>query len=150
MCSRATSTAAGTPPSEARGERRQLRELVLGRWRRDVRQRARQLVDQLVEPAHARGVRRVHRVRTGLGLEEDVLDQVEPLAVVIERGDVTGEREHRIGPAEWIGRNVRQVLDLAHDVVAEVPDDPTVERRQLGEARRAVPESSASSAASAP
>ena len=84
-------------------------------------------------------VRGVDRVGVGaLGHEEHVLDQVEPLAVVVERGDVPGEREHRVGPAERVVRHVREPLDLAHDVVAEVADDATVERRQLGEARRAV------------
>ena len=83
--------------------------------------------------------------------EEDVLDQVEALAEVVERGDVPGERQHRVGQAEVVGRHVGQALDLAHDVVAEVADDAAVERRELGEASaRGTRASSASSAASAP
>ena len=70
---------------------------------------------------------------------------------MVERGHVTGHRQHRVGHAEVVGRHVGQALDLAHDVVAEVADDAAVERRELGDAsapgRRA---SSASSAASAP
>ena len=57
---------------------------------------------------------------------------------MVERGDVTGDRQHRVGQPEVVVRHVGQALDLAHDVVAEVADDATVERRQLGELRRAV------------
>ena len=42
------------------------------------------------------------------------------------------------GSPSVVGRDVGQALDLAHDVVAEVADDAAVERRQLGDARRAV------------
>ena len=69
---------------------------------------------------------------------EHVLDQVEPLAEVVERGDVPGERQHRVGHARDRRRGRREALDLAHDVVAELADDAAVERRQLGELRRAV------------
>ena len=125
--------------AQRRGERRQLRELLRRRRRRDVRKRTCELVHQLVEPAHGSGVRGVHRVVRRVRLEEDVLDQIEALPVVVERGDVTGQRQHRVGPALRVRRDVRQVLDLAHDVVPEVADDAAVERWQLSEARRAVP-----------
>ena len=46
--------------------------------------------------------------------------------------------DHRVGPADRVGRDVGEALDLAHDVVAEVADDATVERRQLVELRRTV------------
>ena len=36
------------------------------------------------------------------------------------------------------GGNVGQMLDLAHDVVAEVADETAVQRRQLGQHRRSV------------
>ncbi len=115
--------------SERGRERWQLGELVVRRRRRHVRQRSGELVHQVVEPPHRSGVRRVDRVRAGIGREEDVLDEVETLAVVVERGDVPGERQHRIGPADRIGGPVRKVLDLAHHVVAEVADDSPVKRR---------------------
>ena len=46
------------------------------------------------------------------------------------------------GVAEVVGGHVGQALDLAHDVVAEVADEPAVQRRQLGQRRRAVGASS--------
>ena len=58
-----------------------------------------------------------------------------PLPEVVERGDVTGECEHGVGPAHRVVRHVRQVLDLAHDVVAEVPHDAAVQRRQVRQRR---------------
>ena len=57
---------------------------------------------------------------------------------MVERGDVAGDREHRVGQAEIVGRHVGEPLDLAHDVVPEVADDTTVERRQVVELRGAV------------
>ena len=42
------------------------------------------------------------------------------------------------GQALVVGGHVGQVLDLADDVVAEVADEPAVQRRQVGEARRPV------------
>ena len=57
---------------------------------------------------------------------------------MVERGDVTGDRQHRVGQPEVVGRHVGQALDLAHDVVAEVADDAAVERRELVDVRRAV------------
>ena len=104
-----------------------------------VRQRAGQLEDEVVEATHRARVGRVDRVVGDIGREEDVLDQVEPLAVVVERGDVPGQRQHRVGPADRVVGHVRQALDLAHHVVAEVPDDATVERRELGQPRAAEP-----------
>ena len=79
-----------------------------------------------------RGRRVVVRVAghggVGTRIEEDVLDQVEALSEVIERGDVPGDRQHRVGKPEVVGRHVGESLDLAHDVVAEIADDTTVER----------------------
>ena len=60
-----------------------------------------------------------------------VLDEVEALTEVVERGDLAREAEHRVGKALIVGRDRGQALDLAHGVVAEPPDDATVERREL-------------------
>ena len=110
-------------------ERRQLGELVGRGWRRRVRQRAGQLVDATVEA--------VDGALIGVGgvdglVQEDVLDEIEALAEVVERGHVTGQRQNRVGNALVVGRDVGQVLDLADDVVAEVADDAAVERWELG------------------
>ena len=56
----------------------------------------------------SRATARSYAASTWLGVgavgdEEDVLDQVEPLAVVVERGDVAGEREHGVGEPEIVG-----------------------------------------------
>src|SRR5436305_14212155 len=53
-------------------------------------------------------------------------------------GDVADERHHGVGNSEIVGRRIWQTLDFAHDVVAEVPDNATVQRRQLRDDRRAV------------
>src|SRR5262245_54992768 len=73
-----------------RRERRKLDELTSRRRRRDVRQRTRQLGDTCLE-AVGSAVVRVGRARVAaVGIEEDVLDEVEPLAEMIEGSYVTG------------------------------------------------------------
>ena len=107
MCSRAASTARVVhAPGHRRRERRQLGELVGGRRRRHVRQRARELVDQRASSrvAARRRTRRRRGARRRRRVEEHVLDQVEALAEVVERGDVAGERQHRVGQPEVVGR----------------------------------------------
>ena len=61
-----------------------------------------------------------------------------PLAPVVEGGQLTDDREDRVRQAEVVRWRVGQALDLAHDVVAEVADQPAVHRRQPVEGRRAV------------
>ena len=101
--------------------------------------------------ATARVVQRVERRRRRARRREHVLDEVEPLAEVVERGDCPASEQHRVGEAEVVGRHVGQALDLAHGVVAELADDAAVERRELGDApARGSAASSASSAASVP
>ena len=112
-----------------------LGERVGGRRRRHVRQRPGEVVDQPGETVHGPVV---GAVDVGLGVEEHVLDQVETLAEVVERGDVPGEGQHRVGEPQVVGRDVGEPLDFAHDVVAEVADHAAVERRQLVEAGRPV------------
>ena len=50
-------------------------------------------------------------------------------------GQLADHRHHRVGVAQVVGRHVGQVLDLAHDVVAEVAHDPAVQRREVVEGR---------------
>ena len=89
--------------------------------------------------ASSRSTARSVRVRrVGGGVEEHVLDQEEPLAEVVEGGHVAREREHGVGQARVVGGHVREPLDLAHDVVAEIADDSPVERRELRDGRRPV------------
>ena len=112
---------------------------IVARWRRgQVRQRQRKVVDRAGEPL-ARVLVRGHEIgarRTGLRVH--VLDQVQALTEVIEGRHLAREAEHRVGKTLIVGWNRREALDLAHRVVAEPPDDATVERGKLGDHRRAV------------
>ena len=56
---------------------------------------------------------------------------------MVERRDLTNDGEDSFRVAEVVRRHVGQAFDLADDVVAEVPDDATVQRRQVGQGRRA-------------
>ena len=66
------------------------------------------------------------------------LDQRDTLAPVVERGERADHAHHRVGHVAVVGRHVRQPLDLADDVVAEVAHQPAVQRRQLGDDGRPV------------
>ena len=101
MCSRADlDRGVVRARAHRRRELRQLVEVARGWRRRHVRQRSRELVDPR-RRARARVVVRVDAAATSLdvGIEEHVLDEVEALAEVVERGDVPGDREHRVGHA---------------------------------------------------
>ena len=104
MCSRAASTArvVHVARRHRRRERRQLGRArspagatartaaaAPARRSRDVEARAR-----------ARRTRRTPRRRRRTGVEEHVLDEVQPLPEVVERGDVPGDRQHRVGHAD--------------------------------------------------
>ncbi len=75
----------------------------------------------------------------GAGADQHVLDQVDPLAEVVEGGDVAGQRHDGVGQAGVGGRDVGEPLDLPHDVVAQPADDPAVEGRQVGQPGRPEP-----------
>jgi hypothetical protein len=45
----------------------------------------------------------------------------------------TDDAHHRVGQVAVVVRRVGQVLDLAHDVVAEVAHDAALQRRQVGD-----------------
>ena len=64
--------------------------------------------------------------------DHHVVDEHHPLAPVVEGGELSDDRQQRVGMAEVVAGRVRQVLDLADHVVAEVADEAGVERRQIG------------------
>ncbi len=137
MCSFAAATASAHAPSpKLRRISGQLVELVLGRRCRHVRQRPAEVGDRVVEPRDRAVVHRVERRGIGLVRRVHVLDQVEALPEVVERGDAAGQRTDRVGEALVVGGRVREVLDLPDGVVAHPPDDAPVEGRQLGQGRR--------------
>ena len=91
-------------------------------------------------PPRRRGVRpRRGRLRRR-GRPEDghhhVVDQDDALAPVVERAELADDDERGVGMAQVVGRHAREALDLAHHVVAEIPDQPPVQRRQPGQRRR--------------
>ena len=59
-------------------------------------------------------------------------DERDPLPPVVERGQLADDRQHALGQPLVVVGHVREALDLAHDVVAEVADEPAVQRRQVG------------------
>ena len=91
---------------------------------------------------HARGVERPREPGQGrvvavvelgvgqLGVDERVGDQGHPLAEVVERRQLADHVLDRIGQVLVVGRNVGQLLDLAHHVVAEVADQAAVQGRE--------------------
>ena len=109
----------------------QLGELVGRRQRGHVRQRparARRPRRRAARPRRRSSSRSVGVVAARLGVH--VLDQEAALAEVVERGDLAGERAHRVGKPEIVVRNVGKPFDLAHGVVAHPADDAAVERRE--------------------
>ncbi len=62
--------------------------------------------------------------------EQHVVDQHDPLTEVIEHRQLTDDGEDRVGVPLVVARGVGQPFDLADDIVAQVPDDAAVERRQ--------------------
>src|SRR5208283_4756244 len=71
-----------------------------------------------------------------VGVEEDVVYQRDPLAPVVEGSELADHRHHRIRETEVVGRRRREPLDLAYDVVAEIPDETSVQGWQLLEGGR--------------
>ena len=66
------------------------------------------------------------------------LDEVDPLAPVVERRQRADHRHHGVGIPPVVRRRVGEVLDLADHVVAEEPHDAAVQRRQVVELRAGV------------
>ena len=91
---------------------------------------------QLVEAGLGGGVGGVELGVAPGRVDHHVVDQHHPLAPVVEGGQLADDGQDGVGLAEVVGRDVGQVLDLAHHVVAEVADQAGVQRRQVGEVRR--------------
>ena len=70
--------------------------------------------------------------------QQHVVDERDPLAEVVEGGQLADDRQRGVGVARGVVGDVGEVLDLAHDVVAEVADEAAVQRGQVVEHRRAV------------
>ena len=111
---------------------------VVGRGRLDQRlvDRAGAGLGQLVEPGDRPVVERVELGVGGALGGQHVVDQHDPLAPVVVGHQLADHRHDGVGVAEVVGRHGGQVLDLAHDVVAEVADHAAVQRRQVGQRRR--------------
>ena len=90
-------------------------------------------VGHRVEPGHRVGVRLVDAL-VGVVPVDRVGDQQDRAVVVVEHREVGGQQH---APARAARRSsvacVRQPLEPAHDVVAEVADQPAGERRQAGQ-----------------
>ena len=93
---------------------------------------------QLLEPRHRLVVGPVDLRLARFAEQVGVREQGDPLTPMVEGGQLSDDREDRVGQAEVVLGWVGQVLDLPHHVVAEVPDQPAVHRRQPVERRRAV------------
>ena len=117
--------------------RRDLRDLVVwaGRAEQRLVERAGAVGGQLVEPPDRGVVGGIEDGLVGVGIHDHVVDQGHPLAPVVEGGELTDDRHHGVGLVTVVGRDVGQVLDLAHDVVAEVAHEAAVEGWELVERR---------------
>ena len=107
----------------------ELREFVVcrGRFDRCVRQRFGQIGDR---PLDADDGPVVGLVDLGAGQPagRHTLDEVHPLPPVIEGGERSDHRHHRVGELPIVGRDVGEVFHLAYDVVTQEAHDPSVER----------------------
>ena len=69
--------------------------------------------------------------------KSDVVHEGDPLAPVVEGGQLADHRDDGVGMPEIVGRRRRQPLDLPDDVVAEIADQAAMKRGELIETRRA-------------
>ena len=67
---------------------------------------------------------------------DHVVDQDDALAPVVERAELADDDERGVGMAQVVLRHVREPLDLAHHVVAEIPHQSPVQRREPVQRRR--------------
>ena len=91
---------------------------------------------QLVEAGLGGLVGGVELVVAPRRVDHHVVDEHDPLAPVVEGGQLADHGQDGVGLAQVVGRHVGQVLDLADHVVAEVADQAGVQRRQVGEVGR--------------
>ena len=137
MCSLATSTACWYMPLAI--ELRTSGISIVGlRWRdRHVGQRPGEIGNGPFDAADRRVVGPVEIVDVHPE-HRHALDQIDPLAPVVERSQRTDHAHRRVGQLTVVVGHVGQPLDLAHDVVAEVAHHAALQRRQVGDDRRAV------------
>ena len=114
----------GHGPGHVRG-----RGLPGGQEPRGLRRRADAVGGQVVQAVVGRGVGGIELGVAPRRVDHHVVDQDHPLAPVVEGGQLADHAQHGVGLAEIVGRHVGQVLDLPHDVVAEVADQAAVQRR---------------------
>ena len=135
MCSLATRTASWYASEVMFGGH--LGHDVVGSRRLQGRptQRTGQVGGQVVEarPGRVEGGR-------GLGLapvlaHDDVVHQHDTLAPVVEGAQLPDHVQHGVGEAGVVTGHVGEMLDLAHDVVAQIPHEPAVQRGQVGQDR---------------
>ena len=125
-------------PLEVAAQLGKLVELTVGREGRRVGQWSAEIRNRVVEARDRAVVHRVDGRRVGVGRRVHVLDEVHPLAVMVERRDTPGEGTHRVGKPHVVGRRRTHVLDLPHRVVTHPTHDAAVKWRQVGQGRRAV------------
>ena len=104
------------------------------RHRRRSRGRALQIVDRIVQPLGGAGIRRpcIDAVlRPHRRHDQDLV------AHRVEDRDDRRPQQDRVGQAERIGRNIGQLFDEPHHVVAEIAEQPGRHRRQAGRQRHA-------------
>ena len=108
------------------------------RWGdRHVRQGQRKIGHGALDPTDRRVVRPVELVAIHTE-HRHALDQVHPLAPVVERGQRADHAHGRVGESAIVMGHVGQSLDLANDVVAEIAHHPALQRRQVGDDRGSI------------
>jgi len=114
---------------------------IAGRWH-PFGERSGRLIDRLeavggqpVEPDEGVVMGGVELGPAPAGIGHHVVDEHDPLAPVVEGGQLTDHRQDGVRLPEVVGRDVREVLDLTDHVVAEVADQTGMEGRQVGQHR---------------
>ena len=126
MCSLATSTAA------AQGL------VPLGREHHGLVERDGPGRGQPVDAGPGPVVGLVEPGRAPARVDDDVLDEEDPLAPVVEHGQLADHREHGVGMAQVVGGLVGQALHLPDDVVSQVAHQAAVEGREVVQDGRAI------------
>ncbi len=110
----------------------------IGRFEQLLAERRGQVGRHLLDVVARLVVRGVELRASVVGPDHDVVDQHHTLAPVVESGQLTNDRKHRVGMAQIVLGHPRQPLDLPDHVVAHVPDHTPVQGRKRHERRRSV------------
>ena len=108
-----------------RRDRRQ-RVVVLRRLDQGLIERSGAVAGDRLEPVDGLVVAGVDLRVGGIGRHQDVRDQRDPLPPMVVGRDLTDDRHDRVGRTDRIGRYVRKMFNLAHDVVAQIADNTAV------------------------